>query len=565
MASDSGPRESDWEGVRLHVVTGKGGTGKTTVAAALALALAGRGPAGAARRGRGPAGHRPALRRRRRCRTRSARSPSRRGGGEVYALAVDAEAALLEYLEMFYKLGRAGAALRADRRHRLRHHDRARACATCCSPARSTRRYAGARRPSGRRVVRRGRARRPADRPDRPLPQRQRRGRRAGQGRARSAARPTSIMRLLHVAADRRALVTLLEEMPVQETVDAHRASCRRPGCRSAAIVVNMVRAPLLQAADLDRRGQGPARPRPRCAAGLAGRRASRVRRRRRRRRCSTRRAEHAERVALEKRERRSPARRWAGRRTSCRCSPTASTSAGSTSWPSALARAGRRHDAAAPARADAARARRRRAARRPGDPDHRLLRLRRRRQDHHRGRARRCARPSAGRKVVVLTIDPARRLAQSMGLTELDNTPRPVTGVDDAGRRLARRDDARHEADLRRGRRARTPTRSRPQRSSTNPFYQSLSSAPSPARRSTWRWRSSASCGQADGRRWDLIVVDTPPSPVGAGLPRRPEAARVVPRRPLHPAADGARRKAGGRAYLKVLRRRASAWSPAC
>ena len=35
------------------------------------------------------------------------------------------------------------------------------------------------------------------------------------------------------------------------------------------------------------------------------------------------------------------------------------------------------------------------------------------------------------GRRVVVLTIDPARRLAQSMGLTELDNTPRPVQGVD--------------------------------------------------------------------------------------------------------------------------------------
>ena len=30
------------------------------------------------------------------------------------------------------------------------------------------------------------------------------------------------------------------------------------------------------------------------------------------------------------------------------------------------------------------------------------------------------------GRHVVVLTVDPARRLAQSMGLTSLDNTPRP-------------------------------------------------------------------------------------------------------------------------------------------
>ena len=38
-----------------------------------------------------------------------------------------------------------------------------------------------------------------------------------------------------------------------------------------------------------------------------------------------------------------------------------------------------------------------------------------------------------AGRKVVVLTIDPARRLAQSLGLGELDNTPRPVQGIDTA------------------------------------------------------------------------------------------------------------------------------------
>src|ERR1044072_4815962 len=35
------------------------------------------------------------------------------------------------------------------------------------------------------------------------------------------------------------------------------------------------------------------------------------------------------------------------------------------------------------------------------------------------------------GRKVCVLTIDPARRLAQSMGLTELDNTPRAVADID--------------------------------------------------------------------------------------------------------------------------------------
>lgn len=38
------------------------------------------------------------------------------------------------------------------------------------------------------------------------------------------------------------------------------------------------------------------------------------------------------------------------------------------------------------------------------------------------------------GRSVVVLTIDPARRLAQSLGLSELDNTPRPVVGLDATG-----------------------------------------------------------------------------------------------------------------------------------
>src|SRR3979409_957038 len=38
------------------------------------------------------------------------------------------------------------------------------------------------------------------------------------------------------------------------------------------------------------------------------------------------------------------------------------------------------------------------------------------------------------GRRVVVLTIDPARPLAQAMGLTELDNPPRPVDGVDAVG-----------------------------------------------------------------------------------------------------------------------------------
>jgi len=55
------------------------------------------------------------------------------------------------------------------------------------------------------------------------------------------------------------------------------------------------------------------------------------------------------------------------------------------------------------------------------------------------------------GRRTVVLTIDPAKRLAQSMGLSELDNTPRRGRGPGQG--RVARRDDAGHEADVRRDR----------------------------------------------------------------------------------------------------------------
>jgi anion-transporting ArsA/GET3 family ATPase len=96
---------------RLHVVTGKGGTGKTTMAAALALGLAAgghrtllvevEGRQGIAELfGLGPLPYEE---------RRVAGTPD---GGEVRALAVDPELALLEYLDMFYKLGAAGRALR---------------------------------------------------------------------------------------------------------------------------------------------------------------------------------------------------------------------------------------------------------------------------------------------------------------------------------------------------------------------------------------------------------------------------------------------------------------------
>ncbi len=103
-------RDTDWDGIRLHVVTGKGGTGKTTVAAALALALASGGRnvllvEVEGRQGIAQVFDLPPLPYEER---KIAVAP---GGGDVYALAIDPEEAMLEYLEMFYGLKRMGKAL----------------------------------------------------------------------------------------------------------------------------------------------------------------------------------------------------------------------------------------------------------------------------------------------------------------------------------------------------------------------------------------------------------------------------------------------------------------------
>jgi len=106
---------SDWPGVRLHVVTGKGGTGKSTVAASLALALADEGKDVLLCEVEGRQGIArmfdvdPLPYAERRLATGLAREGGR--AGTVHALHVDPEAALLEYLSIFYKLGRAGRAL----------------------------------------------------------------------------------------------------------------------------------------------------------------------------------------------------------------------------------------------------------------------------------------------------------------------------------------------------------------------------------------------------------------------------------------------------------------------
>jgi anion-transporting ArsA/GET3 family ATPase len=96
----------------LHIVTGKGGTGKTTVAAALAIALAGRGQRVLlieveGRQGLAQLFDVPPLP------YEETRVATVGRGGSVYGLAVDPELAMLEYLEMFYNIKRAGRALRS--------------------------------------------------------------------------------------------------------------------------------------------------------------------------------------------------------------------------------------------------------------------------------------------------------------------------------------------------------------------------------------------------------------------------------------------------------------------
>jgi anion-transporting ArsA/GET3 family ATPase len=113
------------------------------------------------------------------------------------------------------------------------------------------------------------------------------------------------------------------------------------------------------------------------------------------------------------------------------------------------------------------------------------------------------------GRTAVVLTIDPARRLAQSMGLTELDNTPREVAGIDrSAGGSL-------HAMmlDMKRTFDEVVVQHSDPERARAileNPFYQSLSAGFA----GTQEYMAMEKLGQLRAQdAWDLIIVDTPPS----------------------------------------------------
>ena len=112
------------------------------------------------------------------------------------------------------------------------------------------------------------------------------------------------------------------------------------------------------------------------------------------------------------------------------------------------------------------------------------------------------------GRKVVVLTIDPARRLAQALGVKDLGNSPQRVPLAPEVHRRAVR-DDARHAPHLRRdgARILRTWTRTG---DSGEPFYQTVATSLA----GTQEYMAMEKLGQLLAQdKWDLVVVDTPPS----------------------------------------------------
>jgi anion-transporting ArsA/GET3 family ATPase len=243
---------------RLHIVTGKGGTGKTTVAAALALSLAEGGRRVLlveveGRQGISQTFDVPPLSPEE---TRVSGAP---GGGEVIGLSVDAKKALTEYLQLFYKLGRAvgilerfgavdfattiapgvrdvlliGKVYEANRRRAAGHHSRhdnrpAFDAIVLDAP------------PTGRVV--------------RFLSVNEQVADLAKVGPIHSQSE--SIMEMLTSEQTAVHVVTLLEEMPVQETVDAV-ADLRAARLRLGMVVVNQVREPVLAARQLVAAGKG--------------------------------------------------------------------------------------------------------------------------------------------------------------------------------------------------------------------------------------------------------------------------------------------------------------------
>ncbi len=249
-------RTPDWPRVRLHVVTGKGGTGKSTVAAALALALASTGRNVLLCEVEGRQGIArmfdvdPLPYEERRI---AKGAPDETGrAGQVHALHIDPESALLEYLSMYYKLGRAGKAL-----DRFGVIDFATTVAPGVRDVLLTGKvYEAVQRPRGGRN--KGQITYDAVVLDAPPTGR------IGQflgvnselaGLAKMGPIKTQadkVMDLLRSPRTAVHLVTILEEMPVQETSDAI-AELRAARLPVGGVVVNLVRPQALSVASLAR------------------------------------------------------------------------------------------------------------------------------------------------------------------------------------------------------------------------------------------------------------------------------------------------------------------------
>jgi anion-transporting ArsA/GET3 family ATPase len=168
------------------------------------------------------------------------------------------------------------------------------------------------------------------------------------------------------------------------------------------------------------------------------------------------------------------------------------------------------------------------------------------------------------GRNVVVLTVDPARRLAQSMGLSSLDNTPRLVPTAEKASPRRGTQGSPQNAAqpggslhammlDMKRTFDEIVEAHADPDRAAqilANPFYQSLSSGFA----GTQEYMAMEKLGQLRrSDEWDLIIVDTPPSRSALDFLDAPQRlGRFLDGRLLRLLTAPA--KLGGRAYLRVL-----------
>ena len=226
---------------RLHVVTGKGGTGKTTAAAALALAIAETGRKVLlveveSRQALAQLFDIPPMP------YAEQRLTTAGNGGQVFGLAIDPEQAMLEYLEMFYGLKRAGKGLK-----KLGAVD----FVTTLAPGLRDVLLTGKVKESVVRVTPRGAPTYDAVVLDAPPTGRIARFLDATQEVAKLTKfgpisnQSEGVIKLLHGPRTAVHIVTLLEEMPVQETTDAV-AELRSLGFHLGAVIVNRARPTLI-------------------------------------------------------------------------------------------------------------------------------------------------------------------------------------------------------------------------------------------------------------------------------------------------------------------------------